>query len=116
MKNNTNKSLNTDMTNMLDVCCDAVDRMARYLEYKNYALGEELGEELEKNELRKLFHTLGASVGNMLCTYQETLSCAEIVNAFKAGMNGFIDYCGKSESLADWLASNWFVDNNDYKN
>lgn len=108
-----------DVDKMLEICFNAVEQMASYLEDRQAVL-----EQIDTNDTRlllnKIFHTLGASVGNFLYAYQDVAEQPELVEAFKKGLRDYIKYCQDDDRanfdkrptrLVDWI-----VDNNAYKN
>jgi hypothetical protein len=108
-----------DVDKMLEICFNAVERMASHLEDCNATL-DEIETDDTKLLLNKIFHTLGASVGNFLYAYQDVAEQPELVEAFKKGLRDYITYCQQEDvkefdkrptRLVDWI-----VDNDAYKN
>lgn len=108
-----------DVDKMLEICFNAVERMASHLEDQSAALNDI---ETDSNELplNKMLHTLGATVGNFLYAYQSVMGEPELIEAFNAGLRDYIKYCqqedsSESESRPTRLID-WVVDNSAYKN
>lgn len=101
-----------DVDNMLEICFEAVERMASHIEdQSNIDSGQ---------PLNKLFHTLGAVIGNFLYTYQEIAKQPELMEAFMQGLHGYIKFC-KDEDPEDFYKRptrliDWVIDSDAYRN
>jgi hypothetical protein len=109
----------TDVDKMLEICFNAVEQMASYLEDRNAVL-DEIETDNREQLLNKIFHTLGATVGNFLYAHQEVAEQPEIIEAFKKGLRDYIAKC-REEDKAEFdkrplRLVNWIVDNDAYKN
>jgi len=109
----------TDIDTMLEICFYAVERMASHLEDHNTVL-----EGIETDDhallLNKVFHTLGASVGNFLYAYQDVGGETELIEAFQKGLSDYVKFCRQEDATelesCPTRLIDWVVDNDAYKN
>jgi hypothetical protein len=88
-------SIPKDTDVVLDVCYNAVERLALFLENNAARLDEER-KELEADpdaySVRSM-RALGASMGNFLYSYEEVAEQDGLVAAFQRGLADFVAHC-----------------------
>ena len=108
-----------DVDKMLELCFNAVERMASYLEDQSDTF-DEIETDDNKIPINKIFHTLGASIGNFLYTYRSVMEAPGLIEAFTQGLHDYLKFCqhedaGSTNKRPTQLID-WVVDNDAYKN
>ena len=109
-----------DVDAILEVCFEAVERMASHLENENDVL-EGIESVPRDVLLKKIFNTLGATIGNYLYAYQHVTGRKEVIGAFEQGMKSYIAFCRQEDGSEEAVERptrliDWVVDNDMYKN
>jgi hypothetical protein len=110
---------------MLELCYISVEKMAAEIDDHAKELNEH-GILQEPPKVNKFFHTLGAAAGNFLMTFAEVTNQDELIDAFKHGLESFIEYCHRNQPgnggppIKDRPGSlrvlSWYIDNPKYLN
>lgn len=113
---------------MLELCYAAVDKMAAEIDGGTGSMAEHgvLTEAQKVEKINKFFHTLGATMGNFLLNFSDTVDQKELVESFKKGLDSFVAYCEADDPHDDGpplharpgslRVFGWLIDNSAYYN